>query len=175
MRALSPPRLLRACETLWLRPAPCFLQAPPRSQHNTRARSRRGINGGLSLSPLKGRDRHTRPSVRSPTPPGPARRRSRHSTSEFGTEGAHRAAPRLISTHLQTEGRGRRRRRRPTPLTFKISSPSKPSFRRHSSTCQLKHADANAHLLSPLPAVLPKARAGPSSFRDSPTVDITGI
>ena len=113
-RSSPEPRHLhwRGWLHLWLRPAPCFLQAPPRSQHNTRARSRRGINGGLSLSPLKGRDRHTRPSVRSPTPPGPDRRRSRHSTSEFGSGGAHSSCP-LPNLHPTAD-----RRTRATPQAF---------------------------------------------------------
>ena len=70
-----------------------------------------------------------------------------------GPRGLTRAAPLLISTHLQTEGRGRRRRRRPTSLTLPYLT-FNSSFRRHSSTWQLTQADANVRLLPPPPAGL---------------------
>ena len=52
-RSSPEPRHLhwRGWLHLWLWPAPCFLQAPSRTQHNTRARSRRGIMM-VSDSPL---------------------------------------------------------------------------------------------------------------------------
>jgi hypothetical protein len=63
-----------------------------RTQHNTRARSRRGIMMEADSALSMGRDRHPPPAVRSPAL-GPARCGSRLSTSEFESEGAHSSCP----------------------------------------------------------------------------------
>ena len=93
-RSSPEPRHLhwRGWLRLWLWPAPCFLQAPSRTQHNTRARSRRGImmvsDSPLSRGAIATRSRWSDRQRSVPTAVGPG---TPHPRS--GPRGLTRAAP----------------------------------------------------------------------------------
>ncbi len=156
-RSSPEPRHLhwRGWLHLWLWPAPCFLQAPSRTQHNTRARSRRGImvasDTALSRGAIAIRSRWS-DRQRSVRPPSVPALHIRVRVRGGSLEQPPAKSPPICRP--KEEGGAAGVARPPTPYISLSNLLQTPHV-----NMQRTQADVNAGLLTPPPAVLPKQEA----------------